>query len=63
MAASMENDRPVLPVAMVGFGKAGGSMRRKGDREPRFLVRMPIRLCFGERPAGAEVVALVRVEV
>lgn len=60
-AASMEKGRP----AVVGFRplSEGGSIRLKGDRELRFLERRPIRLCLGERPAGAEEIPEGNVKV
>lgn len=54
-AASMEKGNAELDL--------GGSMRLKGEREWRFLFKRPIRLCFGERPAGAEEVPEGRAKV
>lgn len=53
-AASMEKAGPVDDDEDLLVPNVGGSMRRKGESEERFLERIPMRLCLGEQPAGAD---------
>ena len=50
-AASIEKGSPPLDFP---DRAEGGSTRLYGEREFRFLESRPIRLCFGDRPAGAD---------
>ena len=57
-AASIENGKPPRAAEP----NEGGFTRLKGDMEPRFLPKRPVRLDFGLRPAGAEFAPLVEKE-